>query len=177
MIRGAALLGCAAAGAGPDLRSAIGTYAQELGVAFQIRDDMLDVIGDEAAFGKPIGSDRADGKVTYVDVLGLEGCENAVRMCTAAARAALAQVPGHERVLDELDFASVDVSFISLKLILPALRGLLKQSGRVVCLVKPQFEAGREKVGKKGVVRDPAVHCEVLEHFLIHDRAGHQDQQ
>jgi geranylgeranyl diphosphate synthase type II len=72
MIRGAVLLGCAAAGAGKDLRSAMGTYAQELGVAFQIRDDMLDVIGDEAAFGKPIGSDRADGKTTYVDVLGLE---------------------------------------------------------------------------------------------------------
>lgn len=74
----------------------------------------------------------------------------------------------HEQVPDELDFASVDVSFISLKLILPSLRGLLKQSGRAVCLVKPQFEAGREKVGKKGVVRDPAVHQEVLEHFLIH---------
>ncbi|MEA4942534.1 MAG: TlyA family RNA methyltransferase [Oscillibacter sp.] len=74
----------------------------------------------------------------------------------------------HEQVPDELDFASVDVSFISLKLILPSLRGLLKQSGHAVCLVKPQFEAGREKVGKKGVVRDPAVHQEVLEHFLIH---------
>lgn len=74
----------------------------------------------------------------------------------------------HEQVPDELDFASVDVSFISLKLILPALRGLLKPTGHVVCLVKPQFEAGREKVGKKGVVRDPAVHQEVLEHFLDH---------
>lgn len=74
----------------------------------------------------------------------------------------------HEQVPDELDFASVDVSFISLKLILPALRGLLKDDGQVVCLVKPQFEAGREKVGKKGVVRDPAVHLEVLEHFLGH---------
>ncbi len=74
----------------------------------------------------------------------------------------------HEQVPDELDFASVDVSFISLKLILPALRGLLKASGQVVCLVKPQFEAGKEKVGKKGVVRDPAVHEEVLEHFLMH---------
>ena len=72
----------------------------------------------------------------------------------------------HEQVPDELDFSSVDVSFISLKLILPALRGLLKETGRAVCLVKPQFEAGREKVGKKGVVRDPAVHEEVLEHFL-----------
>ncbi|MEG1658945.1 MAG: TlyA family RNA methyltransferase, partial [Oscillibacter sp.] len=74
----------------------------------------------------------------------------------------------HEQVPDELDFASVDVSFISLKLILPALCGLLKDGGHVVCLVKPQFEAGREKVGKKGVVRDPAVHLEVLEHFLDH---------
>jgi len=74
----------------------------------------------------------------------------------------------HEQVPDELDFASVDVSFISLKLILPALRGLLKENGQVVCLVKPQFEAGKEKVGKKGVVRDPAVHLEVLEHFLEH---------
>ena len=52
--------------------------------------------------------------------------------------------------------------------ILPALAGLLKPDGHAVCLVKPQFEAGREKVGKKGVVRDPAVHLEVLEHFLEH---------
>ena len=72
----------------------------------------------------------------------------------------------HDQIPDELNFASVDVSFISLKLILPALRRLLKTDGEAVCLVKPQFEAGREKVGKKGVVRDPAVHLEVLEHFL-----------
>ena len=62
----------------------------------------------------------------------------------------------------------MDVSFISLGLILPAVRPLLKQGGQGVCLVKPQFEAGREKVGKKGVVRDPAVHLEVLEQFLRH---------
>ena len=74
----------------------------------------------------------------------------------------------HEQVPDALDFASVDVSFISLKLILPPLNGLLKDGGHAACLVKPQFEAGREKVGKKGVVRDPAVHLEVLEHFLDH---------
>lgn len=74
----------------------------------------------------------------------------------------------HEQVPDELDFASVDVSFISLKLILPPLNGLLKDGGHAACLVKPQFEAGREKVGKKGVVRDPDVHLEVLEHFLGH---------
>ena len=74
----------------------------------------------------------------------------------------------HEQVPDALDFASVDVSFISLKLILPPLNGLLKDGGHAACLVKPQFEAGREKVGKKGVVRDPAVHLEVLEHFQQH---------
>ncbi len=73
-----------------------------------------------------------------------------------------------EHIPEPLNFASVDVSFISLKLILPALRPLMAEGGQVVCLVKPQFEAGKEKVGKKGVVRDPAVHQEVLEHFLEH---------
>ena len=75
-----------------------------------------------------------------------------------------------EQIPDPLDFASIDVSFISLKLIFPALYGLLRQGGEIACLIKPQFEAGREKVGKKGVVRDPAVHQEVLEHFLDHAR-------
>ena len=67
----------------------------------------------------------------------------------------------HEQIPDELDFASIDVSFISLKLILPAVANVLKDGGYVASLVKPQFEAGKEKVGKKGVVRDPAVHKEV----------------
>mgnify|MGYP001097140517 CR=1 FL=1 len=74
----------------------------------------------------------------------------------------------HEQIPDELDFASVDVSFISLRLILPAVAGLLRQDGEAVALIKPQFEAGREKVGKNGVVRDPAVHEEVLARFLEH---------
>ena len=73
-----------------------------------------------------------------------------------------------EDIPDALDFASVDVSFISLTKILIPARNLLKTGGQMVCLIKPQFEAGREKVGKKGVVRDPAVHLEVLEHFLEH---------
>ena len=73
-----------------------------------------------------------------------------------------------EQIPEPLDFFSVDVSFISLSLILPALRPLMKEGGQGVCLVKPQFEAGKNKVGKKGVVRDPAVHLEVLEHFLVH---------
>ena len=78
-----------------------------------------------------------------------------------------------EQIPEPLDFASIDVSFISLKLIFPALYELLKEKGHVACLIKPQFEAGREKVGKKGVVRDPAVHLEVLEHFLDHAKESH----
>ena len=73
-----------------------------------------------------------------------------------------------EQIPEPLDFFSVDVSFISLGLILPALRPLIREGGQAVCLVKPQFEAGKEKVGKHGVVRDPAVHLEVLERFLDH---------
>lgn len=67
---------------------------------------------------------------------------------------------------EEIEFASCDVSFISLtKILLPA-RGLLKDNGQLVCLIKPQFEAGREKVGKKGVVRDEAVHVEVVDKIV-----------
>lgn len=71
-----------------------------------------------------------------------------------------------EDIGEPLDLSVVDVSFISLNIVLPAIRELLKPDGQVLCLIKPQFEAGREKVGKKGVVRDPAVHMEVLEHFI-----------
>lgn len=66
---------------------------------------------------------------------------------------------------ERMDMAVMDMSFISLRLVLPAVRTLLTDGGQAVCLVKPQFEAGREKVGKKGVVRDPSVHLEVLEGF------------
>ncbi len=61
-----------------------------------------------------------------------------------------------------LDFASIDVSFISLRTIMPAVKALLGEKGEVVALIKPQFEAGRDKVGKKGVVRDKEVHLEVI---------------
>ncbi|MEF9933777.1 MAG: TlyA family RNA methyltransferase [Clostridium sp.] len=67
-----------------------------------------------------------------------------------------------ENLDEQLDFASIDVSFISLKLVLPVLKTLLTDKGEIVALIKPQFEAGREKVGKKGVVRDPKVHEEVI---------------
>lgn len=76
-------------------------------------------------------------------------------------------------IAEDLDFASVDVSFISLTKILVPARKLLKQGGQMVCLIKPQFEAGREKVGKKGVVREPAVHREVIEKVMdFADLAG-----
>ena len=68
---------------------------------------------------------------------------------------------------EPLDLSVIDVSFISLKIVLPAIKALLKpESGQVLCLIKPQFEAGREKVGKKGVVREPATHKEVLDDFV-----------
>lgn len=76
-----------------------------------------------------------------------------------------------QQIGQPLDFASMDVSFISLNLVLPVLSRLLRPGGAAVALVKPQFEAGREKVGKKGVVRDPAVHLEVLQNFSAHAQA------
>ena len=71
-----------------------------------------------------------------------------------------------ELIPETLDLAVMDVSFISIRLVLPAVRELLKPDGEVICLIKPQFEAGREHVGKKGVVRDSAVHLAVLESFV-----------
>ena len=67
-----------------------------------------------------------------------------------------------EQVPERIEFFSVDVAFISLKLVLPAVKKLLTNGCEAVCLIKPQFEAGKGKVGKKGVVRDKAVHCEVV---------------
>lgn len=71
-----------------------------------------------------------------------------------------------ETIEDPISFISIDVSFISLKLVFPMAAKLLIPGGRMVCLVKPQFEAGREQVGKKGIVRDKKVHKEVIQHVL-----------
>ena len=72
-----------------------------------------------------------------------------------------------EQLVEPLDLSVVDVSFISLKLVLPVIQKLLnQQTGQILCLIKPQFEAGKDKVGKKGVVRDPSVHVEVLQAFV-----------
>lgn len=75
-----------------------------------------------------------------------------------------------EELNEEFDLATADVSFISLSKILPAARGFLKEGGEMICLIKPQFEAGRENVGKKGVVRDPKVHREVIGNVLGYAR-------
>ncbi len=71
-----------------------------------------------------------------------------------------------EQIKDKIQFSSVDVSFISLKHILPNLNKLLSDNGQAVCLIKPQFEAGKDKVGKKGVVREKSVHLEVVNHVI-----------
>lgn len=73
-----------------------------------------------------------------------------------------------DTIPDRMDFVSIDVSFISLKLIFPVVRELLKKGGELVCLIKPQFEAGREQVGKKGIVRDRDVHRQVIENVIIY---------
>ena len=73
-----------------------------------------------------------------------------------------------EDIEEPVDFSSIDVSFISLTKVLLPVRNLLSQDGQIVCLIKPQFEAGREKVGKKGVVRDPAVHKGVVREKSTH---------
>ncbi len=77
----------------------------------------------------------------------------------------------HEHVPDEIQLAVIDVSFISLRIVLPAVKALLAPDGEIVCLIKPQFEAGKEKVGKKGVVRDISVHKEVLRDFVANAEA------
>ena len=71
-----------------------------------------------------------------------------------------------EDLPETMDMAVIDVSFISLAIVLPAVKRLIKDGAQVVCLVKPQFEAGKDKVGKKGVVREPEIHEEVLRKFL-----------
>ena len=71
-----------------------------------------------------------------------------------------------EQLGEPLDLSVIDVSFIGLDIVLPTIKTLLKPTGQVLCLIKPQFEAGKENVGKKGVVRDPKIHKMVLDHFV-----------
>ncbi len=71
-----------------------------------------------------------------------------------------------EQLGEPLDLSVIDVSFISLKIVLPVIKSFLKPNGQVLCLIKPQFEAGKDKVGKKGVVREPETHKQVLDDFV-----------
>ena len=96
MIEAAARLGAIAAGSTHEQEEAAAAYARCLGLAFQIRDDMLDVIGDEATFGKPIGSDEENEKSTFVSLLGLEECQQTVEALTRQAEEHLAPYKGRE---------------------------------------------------------------------------------
>ena len=96
MISAAAELGCIAAEMPAAMRAQALVYADAIGRGFQIRDDMLDVEGDQAVFGKPIGSDAEEGKVTFVDVIGLDACRREVAACTEQAKSAVADWPEHD---------------------------------------------------------------------------------
>ncbi len=99
LIRAACLMGAAAAGGTVAQEKAAADYADHFGYAFQLRDDMLDVIGDEKTFGKPIGSDREEGKTTSVDLFGLDGCREKIRESSRAAESALAGLKDAEFLL------------------------------------------------------------------------------
>lgn len=100
MIEAAARLGAIAADASPEQEEAVCTYARKLGLAFQIRDDLLDVVGDEATFGKPIGSDEAREKSTFVSLLGLEASQRKVEDLTREAVDCLAPYAGRAFLCD-----------------------------------------------------------------------------
>lgn len=95
MIRAACLLGAIAADAGEQERKAALIYGEKVGLAFQIRDDVLDVIASEGELGKPIGSDQKIGKRTFVDLLGIDACNERVIAYTEEAKAAIRDFPGH----------------------------------------------------------------------------------
>ena len=103
MLQAAAELGCVAAGADDGLRQRARDYGCHIGLAFQVRDDVLDVVADQGELGKPIGSDRAEGKRTFVDLLGLEACQALVAEETAKAKAALANLPDSGFLLNLAD--------------------------------------------------------------------------
>lgn len=103
MLQAAAELGCVAAGADDGLRQRARDYGCHIGLAFQVRDDVLDVVADQGELGKPIGSDRAEGKRTFLDLLGLEACQALVAEETAKAKAALADLPDSGFLLNLAD--------------------------------------------------------------------------
>ncbi len=103
LLAAAADLGCIAAGADGSVRRQAASYAEHIGLAFQIRDDMLDVIADQDEFGKPVGSDKEEGKRTFVDLLGLERCGELVAEETRLAKEAIADLQCNEFLLELAD--------------------------------------------------------------------------
>lgn len=103
LLAAAADLGCIAAGASREVRQLALSYAEHIGLAFQVRDDMLDVIADQEEFGKPVGSDKEEGKRTFVDLLGLERCGELVVEETRLAKEAVASFEDREFLLELAD--------------------------------------------------------------------------
>ncbi len=127
----------------------VGVVAMDIGASTGGFTDCMLQNGAVKVYSIDVGYGQLDWKLRSDDrVVNLERTN--VRYITS------------EQVPDKIDFFSVDVCFISLELVLPAVRPLLKDDGTAVCLIKPQFEAGRENVGKKGVIRDKNIHCEVI---------------
>ncbi len=104
LLRAAAELGAIAAGAPEAARRQAAAYAEHLGLAFQVRDDMLDVIADQTELGKPVGSDKAEGKRTFVDLLGLEECGRLVEEETRLAKEAVSGFQSGEFLLDLAEY-------------------------------------------------------------------------
>jgi geranylgeranyl diphosphate synthase type II len=100
MIEAAARLGAIAAGSSREEEQAAGDYARKIGLAFQIRDDVLDVLGDEAALGKPIGSDQENQKATFVSLMGLEACQAQISQLTDEAIGTIQAYPNSEFLCD-----------------------------------------------------------------------------
>ncbi|MBP2649341.1 MAG: hemolysin [Firmicutes bacterium] len=112
-----------------------------------LKNGAVKVYAIDVGYGQLAWSLRTDSRVINME-------RTNIRMVTSAA------------FTEPLDFISVDVAFISLDKVLPVVKAILAPTGEVVALIKPQFEAGREKVGKKGVVKDPAVHMEVIDRVI-----------
>jgi geranylgeranyl diphosphate synthase type II len=103
LLGAAALLGCIAAGASDEVRRQALDYGSHLGLAFQVRDDILDVTADQAELGKPVGSDKAEEKWTFVDLLGLKNCQRLVEEETRLAKEAIAGFPDGGFLLELAD--------------------------------------------------------------------------
>ena len=119
------------------------------------------------AYDGPTGLQLAleqDPDLILLDLMlpGMDGFEVCRQVRESGSSTPIIMLTAREEIPDKIQFVSIDVSFISLTKVLGPVKALMEPDGQVVCLIKPQFEAGREKVGKKGVVRERSVHLEVI---------------